>query len=100
MEDGCRPALPYSVGANGFALRADGSALNTDNVDGRLELYQIGQNPYVPCRNTQRYQVLEALARHVESGTSKVGEYGVDEPDTIFHDADTEEGRYEYMVPL
>lgn len=81
-------------------MRADGSALDADNIDGRFELYQYGRNSYVPCRNTQLCRVLEAFARHVESGTWNVGENGVDEPDTIFHNADTEEGRYEYMVPL
>lgn len=37
VEDGCLLALPYSVGANGYALRADGTALDPEN--GMFELY-------------------------------------------------------------
>jgi hypothetical protein len=44
--------------------------------------------------------VLRAFTRHIESGTWKVGVHGVSEPDTVFQDADTEEGCREYTVSL
>jgi len=98
VEDGCRLALPYSVGANGIAIRADGSALSGTHVRGEFELYQIGQNPCMPCKPTQLHLVLAAFADHVQSGLWKVGTQGVDELDMVFQDADTEGGRDNYVV--
>lgn len=96
VEDGCRLALPYPVGANGLALRSDGTPLNPEN--GAFELYQLGRHPYVPCHGTQLYMVLDGFARSVAEGLWKVGADGVDEPDTIFQDADTEAGSGHYRV--
>jgi hypothetical protein len=90
VEDGCRLALPYSVGANGHALKADGTPLDPKN--GAFDLYQLGRHPYVPCHDTQLYMVLDAFARSVADGLWKVGDEGVDELNTVFKDADTEEG--------
>lgn len=96
VEDGCRLALRYSVGANGHALKADGTPL--DPKKGAFELYQLGRHPYVPCHDTQLYMVLDAFARSVADDLWKVGADGVDAPETIFNDADTEEGWYCYRL--
>lgn len=100
VEDGCRLALPYPLGANGFAIRANGSALNAypNAIPGELELYQIGTNPFMPCCPTQLYMVLAAFAQYVQSGLWKVGAHGADELDTVFQNADTEDGRYTYAL--
>ena len=90
-DDACLPDLPCALGGNGFAVRADGSELNDRNVKGWAELYQLGQHPLVPCQLTQLFQVLEAWRKSVARRWWKVGEDGVDELDTKFSDADTEE---------
>ena len=98
-EDACRLVLPYDLGANGFAMRADGSKLNADHVQGWAELYQLGQHPLVPCHMTQMYQVLEVWRGCVKLGHWKVGDNGIDELDTKFRDADTEDWAEAYTVP-
>jgi hypothetical protein len=97
-EDACRLVLPYDLGDNGFAVRADGSKLEDRNVNGWAELYQLGQHPHVPCHGTQLFQVLEAWRESVTRGWWKVGSEGIDELDTKFGDADTEEWPEAYMV--
>lgn len=98
VADSCRLALPYPLGANGFAVRADGSPSNSEHVQGQFELYQLGQHPFVPCHRTQLYIILDAFARHVKDGLWRVSTDGVDEAETIFQNADTEEGRDDYRV--
>lgn len=98
MDDSCRLALPYSLGDNGLALRADGHRLGKFYLPGRFELYQLGQTPYMPCRGIQLYMVLDAFARHIAGGLWEIGAGGVREPETVFQDADTEEGRDEYRL--
>lgn len=98
VEDSCRLALPYALGANGLAIRGDGSPLNSQHVQGQFELYQLGQHAWMPCHGTQLYMLLDAFARHVEEGLWRVGADGVDEPETVFLDADTEEGRGRYVL--
>lgn len=84
------------MGANGYALRADGTALDPEN--GVFELYQLGRHPCMPCHGTQLYMVLDSFARSVAEGLWKVGADGLNEPDTIFKDADTEEGSERYRL--
>lgn len=100
VEDGCRLTLPYPLGANGFAIRANGSALNAypNAIPGRFELYHIGTNPFMPCCPTQLYRVLAAFAEYVRSGLWKVGAQGVDELDAVFKNADTEYGSDDYAL--
>ncbi|KAM0716072.1 hypothetical protein Q7P37_008586 [Cladosporium fusiforme] len=98
VEDSCRLALPYPVGTNGLAYKADWTSLNSRNRPGQFELYQLGQHPFYPCRGVQLEMVLSAFSRHITDGLWKIGPNGVDEPDTIFQDADTEDGRDHYRL--
>lgn len=97
-EDACRLVLPYDLGGEGFAVRADGSKLGHKYVQGWAELYQLGQHPLVPCHGTQMFQVLEVWRACVRGGVWRVGEEGVDESAEKFRDADTEEWNEVYTV--
>ncbi len=52
----------------------------------------------MPCHGTQLYMVLDSFAPCIAEGLWKVEADGVDEPDTIFKDADTEEGSEHYRL--
>ena len=97
-EDACHLVLPYDLGGEGFAVRADGSKLGHERVQGWAELYQLGQHPLVPCHGTQLFQVLEVWRECVAMGCWRVGEEGVDEGEGKFEEADTEKGSEGYVV--
>lgn len=99
VEDSSLLALPYPIGEHGLAMTADGIPLNESRVaPAHLQLYLIGNHPLVPCHNTQLYMVLITFVHHVWEGLWAVGANGIEEPNTVFLNADTEEGRYEYMI--
>lgn len=86
VEDGCRLVLPYAVGANGIATTSDGKKIEGGNS--HTQLYQIGAHPWMPSHSTQLHTMIDAFGRHVISGDWKVGLQGVEEPHTIFREAD------------
>jgi hypothetical protein len=89
FEDGCRLVLPYSLGENGFARKADGSLLTAGVGDGHAELYQLGQNPFIPDHPSQLLSVLWQFSGHVRTGMWEVGADGVEGDADVFREADT-----------
>lgn len=107
VEDGSRLVLPYPIGANGIATTADGQKIRKRNPHSHAELYQLGAHPWMPSHSSQLHAILDAFYRHVSSGDWRVGSQGVEEPCTVFKDADSPvatEGdspnEFGYTVPM
>lgn len=96
FEDGCRLALPFPLGANGFAKKADESPLNSGAgpaSDGHAELYQLDKNPFMPDHSSQLLAVLMQFVGHVRSDIWNVGAEGVEGGADVFREADTNMAR-------
>lgn len=103
FEDGSRLALPFPLGGNGFAKKADGNPLNSGAGpagDGHAELYQLGKNPFMPDHSSQLLAVLMQFVGHVRTGMWNVGAEGVERGADVFREADTEMVSPDYRLVL
>lgn len=89
VEDGSRLVLPFALGANGIATTADGQKIKKRSPHAHAELYQLGAHPWRPSHSSQLHAILDAFGRHIEAGDWRVGPQGVEEPCTIFEEADS-----------
>ncbi|KAK1141702.1 hypothetical protein N8T08_008800 [Aspergillus melleus] len=104
--DACILALPFGIGAKGWARQSNGVPLALDldtrydkPKDSHVDLYQSYGNGFNALHCVQLYKVLDNWAHRVEDGDWDVGENGVLGGPEKFREADTEEHWQKYWIP-
>lgn len=98
--------LPYAIGGNGWARKADGTAFgenahdeSENSEDRHDELYQTGRQPFIKRHPVRLVQVLKSWIGMVERGDWKVGAEGISSGINEWKKADTRGGWEKYCIP-
>lgn len=105
-DDAVILVLPYAIGSNGFARKADGSHFGESFNDGEPnsrdvydELYQTGRQPFIKHHHVRLVQVLKSWIGMVERGDWKVDAQGISNDINEWKNADTAGGWEKYVIP-
>lgn len=98
-DDACQFILPFSIGGNGHARRADGSLYGGDHPwESFDDLYSLGFHPFETDHEQNLASILRNWIGMVERGDWKIDENGVAGGMEIWKEADTEEHWEKYVV--
>ncbi|KAL5416404.1 hypothetical protein PMIN04_008178 [Paraphaeosphaeria minitans] len=104
-DDAVVLVLPYAIGGNGWAKKADGTAFgenphdeSANSQDCHDEVYQTGRQPFIKSHPVRLVQVLRSWVGMVERGDWKVGAEGISDGMDEWKKADTRGGWEKYSV--